>query len=382
MTPDDLKPAKFRGIECAARELSMRAGRRKARDTIPGRDGSVSEDLGLLAREYTIQFVCTGDDWKDTYNALIDAFEDAQPAEFQHPDGTILTVTPDGPIEFSILSVGEATVSGTLIEETAANRIDAEDDAAAGVDAAADSNDALSEGRLNAIFAAGEAATQAVDDALDGINDAVDVGRKVSGQIQLAVARARSALMDVAETPSVVASVFTDLYASITDWSLLTETLSAYHLSEVTKAADYAAIADPDARAMVRNVYELNLHCANCITGQMARIANAAAYEAFDDAQLAVATVASYGDDLAAYLDADQLAGLDDLRALLVSAVLTQSQSLPRLKNFVPWRVMSASEIAQYLYQDGTRAAEIVARNSLSHPGFIGPDEVLRVLEV
>jgi len=36
-------------------------------------------------------------------------------------------------------------------------------------------------------------------------------------------------------------------------------------------------------------------------------------------------------------------------------------------------------EIAQFLYGDGSRADEIIARNNIPHPGFVSP-EPLQVL--
>lgn len=382
MEPTDLRPAKFRGIECAARDLGLKAGRRKVRDTVPGRDGEVSEDLGRAAREYSIQFVCTGEDWKDTYNALIDAVEDPTPAEFQHPDGTITQVTPDGTFDFSIVSVGEATVSATLIEETDANRVEAEDDAAAATVEAADENDLISADRLAEIFAAGAAAEQSVNDVADGIQDVINKGKKIAAQITLKINQIKGNISQIIQGPANVAQYFTDLYQSISDWSVLSTALGRYHTTEIERTADYASVTDPDAQGVVRNTHELNLHCMNCIVSQMSRIANEVPYTSFDDAQTAVNAVAAYIDSTAPYLNARQLAAIGDLQAQLVTSVLATSQQMPRLKDFTPWTVMSADEIAQYLYQDGTRAAEIVARNNIQHPGFIGPDQTLKVLEV
>lgn len=382
MEPTDLKPAKFRGIECAARDLGMKAGRRKVRDTIPGRDGEVSEDLGRAAREYRIQFVCTGEEWLDTYNALIDAVEDPTPAEFQHPDGTITQVTPDGTFEFSIVSVGEATVDATLIEETDANRVAAEDDAAAATEEAADENDLISADRLAEIFAAGAAAEQAVNNVAEGIKDAINKGMKIAAKITKILNQIKGNISQIIQGPATVAEYFKDLYRSVSDWSAISKACARYHRSQIIRTSDYATITDPDAQAVVRNVHELNLHCMNLIISQMSRIVNQTEYASFTEAQTAVAAVVGYIDSTAPYLNAKQLAALGDLQAQLVESVLNVAQQQPRLKDFTPWCVMSADEIAQYLYQDGTRAAEIVSRNNIQHPGFIGPDQTLKVLEV
>lgn len=381
MDPTDLRPAKFRNIVVSARELGLKAGRRKIRDTVPGRDGDISEDLGRAAREYSIQFVCTGPDWLDTYNALIDAFEDKSTAEFIHPDGTRLFVVPDGAAEFSIISVGEATVSTTLIEQTD-NRVEVEEDASAAVEQSANDSDLISADRLAEIFTEGAAAERAVTDVADGIQGAINTGKKACAEIALTVQKIETAIADILQAPFTVADYFTDLYHSITDFSVLSGALGRYHATELIATADYAAITDATLALTVQYTHELHLHCANLIVGQLARISIDTSYAAFDDAEAAVEIVAGYIDAVAPYSNSAQVALLADLQAQLVSAVLDTDQQLPRLKDFTPPCVMSADEIAQYLYQDGTRAAEIVARNNVQHPGFIGPDQILRVLEV
>jgi len=382
MSPDDLKTAKFRGIECSARDLGLKAGRRVVREVVPGRDGEVSEDLGRAAREYKIQFVCSGADWKDTYNRLIVAVEDPNPAEFQHPDGTILQVIPDGGFEFSVVSVGEATVDATLVELTATNRVAAEEDAKAAAATAADAADTTSAGRLSDNLTGGAAAATAIANITEGMRLSINIGKQAGAAVGTALDLIDADVASIVQAPITAASYFTTLYRDIEDWPMLSQALSRYHESELLILSDYAALTDPTAQEYMRDEFELNLHCLHCAIAQMARIVNNAEYAAFDDAQAAVSTVADWIDTVAPYSNAVQLAAVADLQAQLVESVLNGAQQMPRLKDFTPWRVMSADEIAQYLYQDGTRAGEIVARNKVQHPGFIGPDQVLKVLEV
>ena len=382
MTPDDLKPAKFRGIECAARDLGMMAGRRVVRDTVPGRDGDVFEDLGKMAREFNIQFVCAGEDWKETYNALIAAVEDRRPAQFQHPDGSIHTVVVDGGFEFSIVSVGEATVSGRLVVMTDANRVDVTADAVAAVETAADDVDDVASDTLTDNLTGGAAAATAIGRLTTGMRYAINLGKQAEYLVHDALDLIDDDLASLVSFPAVVASRLCAVYQDITDWPMLSQALSRYHDAELQRTADYGLVADPTARALVRNDHELNLACLHFAIAQMARVVNDTEYTAFDDAQSAVGTVAAWIDVAAVHSNAAQLAAMGDIQAQLVESVLNGRQQMPRLKDFVPWRVMSADEIAQYLYQDGTRAAEIVARNKIQHPGFIGPDVTLKVLEL
>ena len=381
MDVNQLRTAKFRNIECQARDLGMSAGRRKSFDMIPGRDGEISEDHGKAARKYRIEFVCMGEDWKEKYDKLIIAVEDGTEAEFQHPDGYIHAVQAEAAFDFSILSIGEASIIATLVEVSDI-RIYAGIDYDALFEELANATSTVSADRLNSVFAAGKAAADAVNSVTSGIKDALNKGKKVAAGVVLGVQAIETLIADIVQYPATVADYFTDLFENITDFSTLNAALARYHTSEIVRTADYASVTDALAKSTQKNTYELNLHCLQESITQMGRLAVDVDYEALDDATAVIAAIAGHIEDTAFACNAEQLGALYDLQAALVSVINDDSQLLPRLKDFVPWRVMSADEIAQYLYQDGSRASEIVARNKIQHSGFISTDQTLKVLEV
>jgi prophage DNA circulation protein len=93
-------------------------------------------------------------------------------------------------------------------------------------------------------------------------------------------------------------------------------------------------------------------------------------------------------DQLLAELDRQQLqatparySALAKLTTALVTDLNRQSTSLAPLAKYQPQITQPALLIAHRLYGDARRADEIVARNRISHPGFVPGGQVLEVLK-
>ncbi|MBX9755076.1 MAG: hypothetical protein K2X80_10005, partial [Pseudomonadaceae bacterium] len=93
-------------------------------------------------------------------------------------------------------------------------------------------------------------------------------------------------------------------------------------------------------------------------------------------------------DQLLVELDRQQLqatparySALAKLTTALVTDLNRQSTSLAPLAKYQPQITQPALLIAHRLYGDARRADEIVARNRISHPGFVPGGQVLEVLK-
>jgi prophage DNA circulation protein len=71
---------------------------------------------------------------------------------------------------------------------------------------------------------------------------------------------------------------------------------------------------------------------------------------------------------------------LNQLRADLVRAVPGEDSGLARLVSYAPAFTVPSLVLAFQLYGDVTREADIVARNSIRHPGFVIGGRALEVL--
>jgi prophage DNA circulation protein len=90
--------------------------------------------------------------------------------------------------------------------------------------------------------------------------------------------------------------------------------------------------------------------------------------------------------NLTAALDAESLnasdstyEALQDARSAVWQDLTSRSRDGARLTTTTPVDTMPALVLAYDLYEDAERATDIVARNSLRHPGFV-PPVPLRVL--
>jgi prophage DNA circulation protein len=75
----------------------------------------------------------------------------------------------------------------------------------------------------------------------------------------------------------------------------------------------------------------------------------------------------------------DVTATLAQVRAAVVRDVATRSEYLLRTATYTPLAVLPAVVLAHRIYQDATRADELVLRNGVAHPAFV-PAQVLEVL--
>ena len=76
---------------------------------------------------------------------------------------------------------------------------------------------------------------------------------------------------------------------------------------------------------------------------------------------------------------ADVAKGLAQVRAAVVRDVAARSEFLQQRSTFTPLAVLPALVLAQRIYQDASRAEELVARNGVLHPAFV-PARALEVL--
>lgn len=80
-----LQPASFRGVPFFVEDAGGEGGRRWAHFEYPGRDKPFSEDLGRAQRKYAIRGYTLGDDYMGTRDRLLAALETRGPGKLVHP---------------------------------------------------------------------------------------------------------------------------------------------------------------------------------------------------------------------------------------------------------------------------------------------------------
>jgi prophage DNA circulation protein len=134
-------------------------------------------------------------------------------------------------------------------------------------------------------------------------------------------------------------------------------------------------------RAQATNQAELLKLLRVTAAAEGARAAVDAEFESYQDA-------IGVRDEIVDALDTVMLAGADDatfaalraLRAAVVRDITARGANLARLVSWVPPATLPALVVAQQVYADGARAAELVQRNRIRHPLFVPGALPLEVL--
>jgi len=109
--------------------------------------------------------------------------------------------------------------------------------------------------------------------------------------------------------------------------------------------------------------------------GQIARILSATAFVSRNEVDATLVAVAALFDRAETYAadegDRGSYAALVRLHAALSADLTMRSRPLPRMVNYSFPRTFSALSLAQRLYGNASRAAEIATENNVFHPAFM-----------
>ena len=389
MWRDNYRRASFRGIAFHAGVIESNYGRRQVTHEYPGLDKPYTEDLGREFNEFIVDGYVIGDDYQVARDALVKACRDTTgPGVLVHPYfGEVSVVCRNLRISESSEEGGMCAISMRFIEDgellypgAVADGLSAVDDAAAGVEGAAE---------------AGFLAKYDVPGLPDFIADAAaaqiaDVGAYFAGSIGRLDTALSEAATFVAGVDRLV-SMASDFAAN--PFGPLSETiLSARRLYVDAQiimwrlgdrfAADYTGSEGTPNRIIQRD----NHRAISGLVRQFAIAESARAivrlnYASYDDALLARNEVADRIDDEAERTDDDAIyLALTGLRAAIYNSVPGPEKQLPRLRSYTPTVTVPALLLAYQLYGDASRDAEIVARNKIRNPCFVPGGVALQVL--
>jgi prophage DNA circulation protein len=82
---DELRPASFRGVTFFVKALSFTGGRRTVLHEFPEKDDPITEDMGGIAKEFTIDGFVIGDNYTQDRDALIRVLDQYGPGVLIHP---------------------------------------------------------------------------------------------------------------------------------------------------------------------------------------------------------------------------------------------------------------------------------------------------------
>jgi len=386
--------ASFRGVPFFVDQAERSGGRRTVVHEYPLRNEPFVEDMGRRARAFTVDGYVLGADYVTRRDALISALEDDGPGELAHPYYGSLTVIPvmfrvreavrDGGMALLSIDFEETAVTPPAPVATVA--------AAAAVGAAADASLAASsddftvaysvDGQpayaLESLAAIVETAGAALDAALAPVVQATQDLAVLKRDLDELVLDAAA----LVRQPALVTSRFAAALVTLTALPL-TPKLGIRALLDAY--AFIPAVARPAATTATRVLEALNydalLHLVRVVMlAQAARLASAEAFDTYDEALAARDAIADALDTEADAADDATFASLQQLRADLVRAVPGEASDLPRLVRYTPPVTVPSLVLAQQLYGDVSREADLVARNRVERPGFVPGGTALEVL--
>ena len=380
---DQLRPASFRGVPFETESASAEFGRDGVLQEPVGDDGVYFDDLGRKTRIYRLSgFIIAQDadanDYSRRRDALIAAVEERGPGTLVHPTfGTLTAQLLSCSINETIDEGRAATFELEFAEVGGQRPFPAQAvDQPAIVGQKADQLQATSATEYEAKYSTtgpdyvGQAGEDAKSEQSTRIIDAVRASLS-SAQDSAEALRLASTLTTAENFPGSLASIGDAIGDRATLQSIVASieptTLSATGTTNERQAQQNARIVDIVTRTV--------LFAAACDA------AASETFTAFDDAVAA-------RDELEALADADEArddvldelhAAIRQMRLAMWDDLTNRALQLPRVVTYTPPGVTSAMEIAQFLYGDGSRADEIIARNNIPHPGFVSP-EPLQVL--
>lgn len=422
------KTASFRGVEFKTVDADLKVGRRTVLHEYPQRDAPYTEDLGRRARQIMVEAYVLGTDYIAQRDALVEALEAAGPGELVHPRYGVLQVAvlDAASIKESPSQGGKASFSITFVEhgenkfpQPTANTVETVEATADAVDEAAqddfeeefsvDGPSVLSVQSIKdfAVDLADLVATVRRATSLEGLADIVGAVTAVAGNLAALI---RTPVLLVQNLRSLYARLVTGLRRPL--WALA-ELQSVFARNARTGAT--ARSGSSRARSLANDTARRDLQRRLAVSNQARVLAVALAMgqrlalegatkrttnpisasttalgSAAADGQLLAtsAQAKALRDTVLAQIDTE-LEGTDPgpamaraltlLRAAVVRDVATRAEYLARASTYTPQVVLPALVVAHRVYQDASRAEELVVRNGVRHPAFV-PAKALEVL--
>lgn len=393
---DQLRPASFRGVGFEARSRTMKGGRRIAEHVFPQRDESYPEDLGRKNRGYSIDAFLFGADYMKARDELLKALEDKGPGEYIDLWGfTHQVVCRDFTVAENIAEGGYVSFAIDFLEYSLQPLHTVKADTGFAVRQAADgANAALVEDFGQSFSVRGNDslltdATSMVDALLGDFDQAM---AKPSATFSTAeggvsavtgrIGQFRGGLTSLMGMPGSLGSRVSGLLSSVlglsgTGWPRYRTArgFSSYGGS----LAPVLGTTPTRAQAAANQVAMVNLVRGLALT-EAARASADIPFAVYDDAIDVRQELATDIDGQMATASDPVYRALGSLRTAVIRDITTRGADLSRLADVEPGATMPALVLAQQLYGDAGREADVLARNpQIRHPGFVPGGVKLKV---
>lgn len=384
--------AAFRGVPFYVEESDRTGGRRASVHEFPLRDDQHVDDMGRRARSFRVRGYVIGDGYIQQRDRLIEALEDTEgPGQLIHPYyGKKVGICTNLSVRESIRDGGMAIFDLEFVETPAQSpAANAEADFQEQVaDAAAAANAAV-DAQFQSAYSVDDSPSFAIASLADEVKQRANELRAKLGP--LAATSAELAQLDteikvlvgaattIVRTPSTLLSQFTTAIGNLADTAesqprkMFSAILDVYRLSPIADA-----IGTSNTRVQERaNQDALTGALRRIFLVESARLLSTVEHETLEDALADRADLLTLIDEQLGIAGDGDYPALMALRATVVSAV-PGGRALARVITIERPAALPSLLVAYQLYGSVEKEGDIIARNSVQHPGFLpSPLEVL-----
>lgn len=398
---DRLRKASFRGVEFQVEADDAQFGRRIQVHEYPMRDVPYVEDLGRSAREFNVKAFLIGDNYMEQRDRLLQAVETEGPGTLVHPWYGELEVSVKDSVRVvhSREHGGMCEVSLAFIEsgklefpsakvDTGAKSLEAADDVAEEsiedfaeeieiegesdfiIDAALDTADEILSEIQGGLGTAMSLLSNPIDTIREQVAEALPIDpEEAAGRVMGMWNGAKGIYGTVSGLPSFIAGVLNvgnilQLLGILPEQKVKANIPPDYMTSADKIAANDVAISNIFRRSMIV---------------QAAGMSAAVKLPVYDDAMALRKSLTEILDQESMTANDTVYSALQALRTAVYADITERTRQSARLQTIKPIQVQPSLAVAYDLYEDVSRAGEIIERNSVRHPGFI-PAEPLKVL--
>lgn len=394
----ELIAGSFRGVPFRTVDAEIKVGRRNVVNEYPQRDLPYVDDLGRRARRFVVDAYVIGDFYFDERDALIEAFESKGSGELIHPRYGLRQVSVEGDVSIkeSPDKGGMARISVTFVEDGLNTFPKAVENTVAQVESAANAADEATEACFAKEFSVdgpGVLSLQALQGLTASVTNLLQMARQATSMAGLVkivsmVGVLMGSLAALIRLPVVLVQSLRSIYAQLVQelqqpLSAFAELQSVFFANERSPAV--ALRGSTRARSLTNDTARADLQRRLSLTNQARVLAVAITNsDVIATADQAVAL----RDALVAQIDielevndppAEVAKALSKVRAAVVRDVAARAEFLLHRSTYTLQAVLPALVLAHRVYQDATRADELVARNGVAHPAFM-PARALEVL--
>ncbi len=398
--PAGWQKGSFRGVPFVTRDHEKSGGQRIAQHEYPDADLPVLEFMGRKGNSFSLNCHIIGDAYPAGANALEDALEVRAIGTLIHPwKGSMQVGVPDWSRSDSTSEGGMAVFAITFLESGLPAVPQPAADTAAKAKSSADKAAASASTQFSKKFSVAKA-TAFVEKAAADVVKYAAIATRIQAGLMGGIGPALRMLQDnlgLFGITDVLVRQALDLGVATVQLvqilGTLTDSVDA-RISAFTALLGFGddlppVNGDTPARQLQRDNQAAFVQLVNLAAA--AELVRAVADADFASYQEAVAVRDAAADRLDALRfrqadagDDDGAAAYDDLRGALVRDVTARGGTLARLQAYTPAATEPALVIAYRLYGDPSsveaRAAEIVARNGVTHPGFVPGGVPLQVI--